>query len=64
MWEQVKQAIVDNAREVRVFVRVRRKNPKNVLWNDVVKLNERRYYEIGMRSQKKDVWRFTKKKRE
>ena len=62
MWEQVKQAIVDNAREVRGFVRVRKKNPS--LWNDVVKLHGRRYYEIGMRSQKKDVWKFTKKKRE
>ena len=37
MWEQVKQAMVNRAREVRDSVRVGGKNPKNVWWNDVVK---------------------------
>ena len=36
-WEQVKRAMVENAREVCGSVRVGGKSPKNVRWNDVVK---------------------------
>ena len=34
---QVKRAMVDSAREVCGSEKVRRKNPKNVWWNDMVK---------------------------
>ena len=34
MWEQVKQAIVESAREVCGSVRIGGKNPKSVWWND------------------------------
>ena len=37
MWEEVKQAMVDSAREVCCSVRGRRKNPKHVFGNDEVK---------------------------
>ena len=37
MWEQVKRAMVDSAREVCGSVKVGKKNPKNVWWNDIVK---------------------------
>ena len=37
MWEQVKQAMVDSAREGCGSVRAVGKNPKNIWWNDVVK---------------------------
>ena len=37
MWEQVKQALVDSAREVSGSVRVGGKNPKTVQWNNKVK---------------------------
>ena len=57
--------MVDTAREVGG------QNPKNVWWNDVVKvdlkekgLHGRRYRELGMRLQKTDVWIFTRKKKE
>ena len=38
MWEQVKRAIFESTREVCGSVRVRSGNPKNVLWNDKVKV--------------------------
>ena len=37
MWEQVKHAMVESAREVCGLVRVGAKNPKSVWWNDEVK---------------------------
>ena len=37
MWEQVKRAMADSAREMCVSVRVGRKNSKNIWWNDVTK---------------------------
>ena len=37
MWEQVKQAMVESAREVCGSVRVGGKNAKSVWWNDQVK---------------------------
>ena len=38
MLEQVKRAIVDSAREVCGSVRGEGNNPKNIWWNDVVKV--------------------------
>ena len=35
----MKWTIVDSAREVCGLLRVRKKNPKNVCWNDVVKVS-------------------------
>ena len=67
MWEQVKQAMVDSIREVWGSVRVGGKNLKNVWWNDVVKVaverketawNGRCCWELGLRSKKKDVFKF------
>ena len=37
MWEQVKRAMVESAREGCGSVRVGRGNPKSVWWNDQVK---------------------------
>ena len=37
MWEQVKQAMVESAREVCGSVKVGRKNPKSVWWSDEIK---------------------------
>ena len=37
MWEQVKWAMFESAREVCGSVRVGRKNPKRLWWNDEVK---------------------------
>ena len=37
MWEEVKQAMVESAKEVFGSVRVWEKNPKSVWWNDKVK---------------------------
>ena len=42
MWEQVKRKMVERAREVCGPVRVVRKNPKSVWWNDEVKAAVRR----------------------
>ena len=42
MLEQVKWAMVENAREVCGSVRVGRKNPKSVGWNNEVKAAFRR----------------------
>ena len=42
MWEQVKRAMVESAREVCGSVRVRGKNPKSVWWNDGIKAAVRR----------------------
>ena len=37
MWEQVKWAMVESARETCGSVRVEGKNPKSVRWNDEIK---------------------------
>ena len=37
MWEQIKRAMVESAREVCCSVRVGGKNPKSVWWNDEIK---------------------------
>ena len=37
MWEQVKRAITESAREVCGSVRMEEKNPMSVWWNDEVK---------------------------
>ena len=42
MWEQVKWAMVESAREVCCLIRVEGKNPKSVWWNDKVKAAGRR----------------------
>ena len=42
MWEEVKRAMVESAREVCGSVRVGGKNPKSVWWNDAVKTRIRR----------------------
>ena len=42
MWEQVKWAIVESTREVYGSVRIGRKNPKSVWWNDAIKAAARR----------------------
>ena len=42
MWEKVKQAMTENAREVCGSVRVGGKNSKSLLWNDEVKSAIRR----------------------
>ena len=42
MWEQVKRAMVESVREVCGLVRVGRKNPNSVWWNDMVKAAVRR----------------------
>ena len=42
MWEQVKLAMVESAREVYNSMKVREKNPKSVLWNNEVKAAVRR----------------------
>ena len=42
MWEQVKRAMVESAREVCGSVRVGGKNPKSLWWNDEIKAAVRR----------------------
>ena len=42
MWEQVKRAMVESAREVCGSVKVGGKNPKSVWWNNEVKYAGRR----------------------
>ena len=42
MWEQVKRAIVESAREMCGSVRVEGNNPKSVWWNDEIKAAVRR----------------------
>ena len=42
VWEQVKRAMVESAREVCGSVRVGGKNPKNVWWNEEIKAAIRR----------------------
>ena len=37
IWEQGKQAIIESAREVCGSVRIGRKNPKSIWWNNKVK---------------------------
>ena len=71
MWEQVKRAMVEIAREVCVSVRVGEGSPKSMWWNDEVKAAVKRKVAawkemLGARDkmQNKDVWRFTKKKGE
>ena len=48
MWEQVKQAMVESAREVCGSVKVWGKTPKSVWWSDEIKTAVRR---------KKDAWK-------
>ena len=48
MWEQVKQAMVESARELFGSVRVGGGNPKSVWWNDQVKAAVKR---------KEDAWK-------
>ena len=43
MWEQVKLAMLESERELCDSVKVARKNPKIVWWNDEVKAVVRRY---------------------
>ena len=56
--------MVDSAKMVCGSVSVGRKNPKNLLWNDVVKLKKRlygrRHWVLGMN---KSIYRLRKKKR-
>ena len=47
MWEQVKWALIDRAREMYGSVRVEGKSPKNVRWNNVKVAIER----------KEDAWK-------
>ena len=42
MWEQVKQAMVEIAREICSSVRVGENNPKSLWWNDEIKAAVRR----------------------
>ena len=70
MWEQVKWAKVEGAREVCGSVRVGGKNSKSVWWNDEIKLQlgERRllgrgFWQLVMKTQKKDVWKHTERRR-
>ena len=70
MWDQVKRAMVESAREVCGSVRVEGKNPKSVRWNEEIKVIVRRkesvgrrYWQLAMRRQKKDVWRRTIERR-
>ena len=42
MWDQIKRAMVESAREVCGSVRVGGKNPKSVWWNDEIKAAVRR----------------------
>ena len=65
MWEQLKQVMVESARELCGSVRVEGKNPKSVWWNTEVKAAARiKSVLIVIKMQKKDVWELTKKKRE
>ena len=59
----------ESAREVFGSVRVGGKNLKSVSWNNEIKaavkrLFGRRYWQLVMKRQKKDVWKPTEKKRE
>ena len=53
MWEQVKLAIVESAREVCGSVRVGGGNPKSVWWNDQVKaaVRDRRKEVLGAKDE-------------
>ena len=60
--------MVESAREVCGSVRLGGKNPKNVCWNNEIKvqLGERsllgRCWQLVMKRQKKDVWKHTEKR--
>ena len=62
MWEQVKRAMAESAREVGGSVRVWGRNPKSVWWNDKVKAAIKR--ELEMKMQENSFWKSTKEKRE
>ena len=47
MWEQVKRAMVESAREVSGSMRVGRGNSKSVCWNDQVKTAAKRKEAVG-----------------
>ena len=71
MREQGKRAIVESTREMCGSVGVGEGSPKNVWWNNEVKAAVKRKEtawrkccEPEAKMQKKDVWEFTKKKRE
>ena len=71
MWEQVKQAMVESAREVCGSVKVERKNPERVWLNNEVKAEGRRkkvvwkeVLAVSDKEVKKDVWKHTEKRRE
>ena len=67
MWEQMKRAMVERAREVCESVRLRGKNPKSAWWNDEVKAAVRRkntaWKKVLTKGKNKDLWRRTEKKR-
>ena len=70
MWEQVKRAMVESAREVCGSVRVGRKNLRSVCWNDKVKAavsrKEAAWKEVlDTRDEeaKEHVWKLTEKRR-
>ena len=63
--------MVKSAREACGSVRVRGKNPKSVWWSDDIKAAVRRkeaawkeLWQLAMKRQKKDVRKYTEKKRE
>ena len=60
MWEQVKWAMVESAKEVFGSVRVEGKNPKSAWWNDEIKAAvEERCWQLVVRRQKKNVYNCT-----
>ena len=70
MWEQVKWAMVESAREVCGSVRVGEKNQKSVCWNDETKAAVRRRrllgggcWQLAMKRKKKDVRKCTERRR-
>ena len=64
--EWVKRAMVESVREVCVPVRVGKKNPKSVWWNDEIKATVmgKEDWKLVMKMQKKDVWKLTNMKRD
>ena len=58
MWEQVKRAMAESARELHGSVRVGGKDPKSVWWSNEINAEFRR------KSQKIDAYKRAKKKRE
>ena len=60
VWEQIKLAILESAREVCGSVRVGGKNPKCVWWNDEIKATVRRK---SASDETKDVWKPTAKRK-